>query len=391
MSKENTSKTILHIANDYSGSKVYKQLCQALGRFESFPQQVVYTAVRDQQLVNRNHPDPEYDHCLQVIYSNILSLYTRINFYEKRRRVLRDLSNKVSLENVGLIHAHTWYSDGAIAYELNKKYGIPYAITIRNTDINLYYKLMLHLRPLGINILRNASRIIFISKAHHVRLERALSHQKGLLDTKGKTHIIPNGVDSFWLNNLYSKGEEESIHSPFRLLYIGNFSSTKNIPRLIRSIGELNKGNALQYHLTIVGGSGSQVQRVKSLLAQHPESITYLGPIQDKEELKKVYRVADAFVMPSLKETFGLVYVEALSQGLPVLYSRGEGIDGIIDEHYGISCNPKSKRSIIAAIERLKSDYKRFNINPEFISTSFDWDSIATTYRDKIYNPIATD
>lgn len=51
-----------------------------------------------------------------------------------------------------------------------------------------------------------------------------------------------------------------------------------------------------------------------------------------KKQLREAFSISDIFVMPSKPETFGLVYVEALSQGLPILYAKGEGFDGYFDE-----------------------------------------------------------
>ena len=60
----------------------------------------------------------------------------------------------------------------------------------------------------------------------------------------------------------------------------------------------------------------------------YKEYMTYYGEITDKKTLKNLYRENDMFVMPSKNETFGLVYIEALLQGLPILYAKNEGIEG---------------------------------------------------------------
>ncbi|MBB1536945.1 MAG: glycosyltransferase, partial [Bacteroidia bacterium] len=86
------------------------------------------------------------------------------------------------------------------------------------------------------------------------------------------------------------------------------------------------------------------------------------------------------FALASLKETFGLVYVEALTQGLPILYSEGEGIDGLFDDHYGRACNPRSKASIAAALAQITQLYSRLSIDGDYLSAQFDWRKIAETY-----------
>jgi glycosyltransferase involved in cell wall biosynthesis len=51
-----------------------------------------------------------------------------------------------------------------------------------------------------------------------------------------------------------------------------------------------------------------------------------------KEKLLNNYRNSDIFIMPSYNETFGLVYIEAMSQGLPIIYTQNEGVDGYFKE-----------------------------------------------------------
>ena len=84
--------------------------------------------------------------------------------------------------------------------------------------------------------------------------------------------------------------------------------------------------------------------KVLALVQQNPETLAYLGKIYEKDKLQAVYAQNSIFAMPSLAETFGLVYVEAMSQGLSVLYTKGEGIDGLFEEHIGEAVTPKHSK-----------------------------------------------
>lgn len=90
--------------------------------------------------------------------------------------------------------------------------------------------------------------------------------------------------------------------------------------------------------------------------------------------------------MPSKVETFGLVYIEALTQGLPILYSQGEGIDGSIPESCGVRCNPNVYGSIVVGMRQLMADYSRFRINQEELLECFDWNKIAERYVNEVYS-----
>ena len=62
---------------------------------------------------------------------------------------------------------------------------------------------------------------------------------------------------------------------------------------------------------------------------------------------------SDVFAMVSHHETFGLVYIEALSQGLPVLFTQGQGIDGTFSELVGVAARPSSVAGIRRGLEQI--------------------------------------
>lgn len=127
---------VLHITNDYSGSTVYKNLVKELDYLNI--EQTIYNPIRDASRIGRNKIDFENSQS-QVIYSHILSKYTDRIFYQKKiKKIVRDIEAKIDLTKIKFIHAHTWYSDGGVAYELHKKYKIPYIVAVRNTDLNLF-------------------------------------------------------------------------------------------------------------------------------------------------------------------------------------------------------------------------------------------------------------
>lgn len=105
--------------------------------------------------------------------------------------------------------------------------------------------------------------------------------------------------------------------------------------------------------LNLLGSKGAQEQKFKTLDKGHYEITNYLGPIHDKNKLREILESYHIFAMISLKETFGLVYIEALSQVLPILYTRNQGIDGMFKSNVGESVNPKSVDSIEKGLLKL--------------------------------------
>jgi glycosyltransferase involved in cell wall biosynthesis len=93
----------------------------------------------------------------------------------------------------------------------------------------------------------------------------------------------------------------------------------------------------------------------------------------------EICRSSDVFAMASHHETFGLVYVEALSQGLPVLFSKGQGIDGTFAENIGLPVDPSSVEDIRRGLEQMIDRYPTFDLS-QVRFERFGWESIAARY-----------
>lgn len=375
--------TILHISNDYSGSSVYMHLIKELDDLKV--PQIVYNPIRERKRINKNlipFKLPES----KIIYSMVLNnSMDRILFRRKIKKIVKDIEEKIDLSNVKLIHAHTWYSDGGAAYILAKKFKIPYIVTIRNTDLNLFYKYLFHERGFGHKILKSACEIILISPSYKNRLVKLKSVLNALPDINNKVRVLPNGVDDFWIKNRFIKERQLKEGQPVRLLYIGKFNNGKNVVNLIKAVDKLNKQpNYRQYILTIIGGGGDEDHKVKELLKDR-KYIHYLGVIIDKEKIKDVFRKSDIFTMPSKSETFGLVYIEALLQSIPVLYTQNEGIDGFYNESIGEKVINSSAHQIAFKINRIVENFSAYQFNVDEIAKNHNWHLIAKKYYN-IYN-----
>ena len=115
------------------------------------------------------------------------------------------------------------------------------------------------------------------------------------------------------------------------------------------------------------------------MINNNPSVINFLGPIYDKEELIRILREHSLFVMASIHETFGLVYVEALSQNLPLVYTRGQGVDGMFDASMGIAVDPLDVDSIKNAIKTILKKSKSYS-NKNIHFEDFRWINIAKHY-----------
>lgn len=362
---------ILHINSYYAKSYFYKNLFEE--QLQKSLEIKVYIPVSN-EFLNNNFNYGEYAK-LSYCYKD----WERLIFPFKHNKILKDINKKFDCSNFDVYHAHSWFSNGYIAYKLNEKYKIPYIVAIRNTDINIFYKYMICLRNLGHKILNNASKVIFISPAYQKRVLNDLLPQNIAEIIYDKCMIIPNGVDRFWIDNQYSKNNLP-LYSNIKILYVGNIDKNKNLLTTCKAI-ELLLKDGVKVEYTIVGRVQNSKIYQKILSKKY---VTYLGE-KNKLELLNIYRENNIFIMPSRTETFGLVYVEAISQGLPVIYSKGEGFDGWFSDGevgYGRHC-----QDYIGLYEQIKNIMlHNIKITPNSIK-QFSWEVINEKYM-SIYNEI---
>lgn len=364
---------ILHLANDFSGSRVYNQLVQAIDR--RGVQQTIFTTIRSEDERGKNAVDFAVEEST-IHYSDNWYPWHRASFRLKVKSNYQHLLGLVDPRNLTHVYAHTLFSDGVLALKLKRDYGIPYNVTIRNTDINVFMRFMVHTWEVGKSVIQNADKVICISPAHIKRVQQWRACPSDFSD---KVINIPNGVNSYWLKHVSCTINPHQADTPWKLLYIGNFTSNKNIPRLMEAVLKLKeKGYNLQLHL--IGGNGDDTKQIEAIVMEHPGVFHLHGVIQNKDKIRAIMQQCHIFTMPSLTETFGLVYVEALSQGVPILYTEGEGVDGFFSSSYGERCNPKSVQNIAEKLERMLMLYEDYFIDENYLRNHFDWDIVADKY-----------
>ena len=361
---------VLEICNDFSYTKVHSNLCRMLD--EKGVNQIVYHPLRNERNMGVNGIEFKTLNS-KIIYSEKLKKHHKFLFESKVKFLYKDLISKIDPESFTIIYATTLFSDGALAYKLFKDYKIPYIITVRNTDIHVFLKYRPDLKKLALKILSNASKVIFISKSNY---DNFFNHRLilGSQHFKHKVEIINNGIDDFWLEN-HSK--KKFLHTATEILFIGKLDRNKNIINLIRGFQNLKKHQPT-IRLNIVGSGGAYESKVRQL-AKEDSSIELYGEIKCKKKLLQIFRRNHLFAMVSHRETFGLVYIEALSQGLPLLFSKGQGIDGTFDEKIGVAVDSSSVGEIYEGLSLLIKNINQFD-QPLIDRGKFSWEYVANKY-----------
>lgn len=373
-------KHVLHICSDYSKQGLYKELILNISK--SGISQTIYVPVRSIDEIGKfNIIDLEN---VSVIYSKILDWRHRILFKLKVKTIYNDLIKFINLSEIDLIHAHFLFSDGAVAQKIKNDFKIPYIVSVRNTDINYFFKWAIHLRNIGIQILERSSKIILITPSYKKLIVDKYCKTNIRSRIESKIKLLPNGISKFWLEENF---ECKQHSDPLRILYVGDSSKNKNLFFLINTLSNLRQ--EIDLECTIVGFENSDAEDLIKFIEKGNYSFVKIsGRINDKLKLKSYYRNHDIFIMISKYETFGLVYLEALSQGLPIIHSRGQGIDGYFqDSLFARAVDYNSEEQVHSAIKELMINYSKASTQAIQAANKFDWEYISEEYND-LYNNV---
>ena len=166
-------------------------------------------------------------------------------------------------------------------------------------------------------------------------------------------------------------------------MYTGRIDKNKNLDTTIKCCNKMLK-NKYSVNFTIIGSIA--YKKYNKILKKY-NFINYMGQ-KNKEEIINIYKDMDIFVMPSKHETFGLVYAEALTQGLPVIYTKNEGFDQLFEDGevgYAIKYNDYLKME--QRINNIVENYEKISKNCIEKSLIFNWNDIADKYMN-IYKEI---
>ena len=369
---------ILHINNAYLDTPLYQNLYDALAAlgFENW----VHMTFRER---NREKAEGYRDRegfGMTEVSSNWL---VRWLVFPKSRRVLRDVIPACEGVRPDLVHAHSLLSDGLVAYGLKKRFGIPYVVAFRYTD-ELMLRYNMTLKSAARRVLMEAKQVVFLSPSS---VEVALGYlrkgeQEGLLKMQV---LIPNGVDEFWFINIGATKKLES--AMLRLLFVGEIIPRKNLETSIEAVKLLND-KGVRAELTIAGFRDPAASAYEKKIRQLCESYPFIRIKMrsgDLQEILSWYRDADIYVMPSHGETFGLTYVEAMTQGLPVIYSKGQGLYGYFEEgEVGFGVDAGRAEDVKDKVLFIRDNYDLMAMRALEKSRLFRWEGVAGEYA-KLY------
>lgn len=308
--------SVLHICCNLARSSVFQALFETL-RGAGLSQKV-FVPEKNAGDLGRNAPEGVETHSALTVRPS-----DSVFFFMKARRSVPELRRRVSLEGVSLVHAHTLFTDGSIALRLKEQTGLPYAVTLRYSD-DLIYRVEPQLRALGRRVLAGAERVVFLSEGVRARWLSEVLKGEMSAQVAAKSRVIPNGLGECWLGGQ----ARERLREPVRVGFAGLYNRRKRPLDAIAAVHAATARGGRAFCFRAVG-SGPLEGNLRAALAPGDK----LFPrAQGFEAMRDFYAGCDLLLVPSSEETFGMVYLEAMSQGVPVVYTRGQGFDGQFPE-----------------------------------------------------------
>jgi len=292
-----------------------------------------------------------YDN-VRVFYPRSLYIpwpaYRKLNisriYFDSRASAVEAIIKKEKIE-FDLVHAHFVWPSAQIAQELKKKYGVPCVVTAHGYDVyELPFRDLIWQKRVE-SALNSMDQIITVSKKNQACLEK--------LSIKTPVTVIPNGFSE----DLFYPRDRDECRKKLGLrlnkkiiLTVGNLVEVKGHKYLIEAMEHLSTQRTDILCFIIGSGFLKSVLEDQIKVARLEESV-FLAGGRPHEEIPVWMSACDVFVLPSLNESFGIVQVEAMACGIPVVGTYNGGSEEIIlPDKNGLLCPPRDPEHLAEAI-----------------------------------------
>jgi glycosyltransferase involved in cell wall biosynthesis len=272
---------------------------------------------------------------------------------------LRGLYRRLEADRPELMHVHTYGTNqAAVARRYHRRTGVPFVLTAHYHPIwSIYGGRLRHVirgfydRRLAAPIVGDAARLIV-----QTREEERLIRVNGF--SLPRVEVIPPGYSP-----ATPPSDPEAFRRAYRIdgpfvLFVGRLASNKGLLPLVEAFNDFHRRDPTAY-LVLVGADGGEQAHVERRIQELGlgDRVRLTGFIPDESLLAGGFREARLFVLPSQYEAFGLVLLESLAQGTPVIASRVGGIPEFIEDgKAGRLVPPEDVGALSAALEELWND-----------------------------------
>jgi len=306
---------------------------------------------KETRIKEEKKPENVNVHEVPLIYLpvSVQRRFLGVQTYRKLRKVATGIG-----VDFDLIHSHITWPSGYAAQKLSEKYSIPHVLTVHeNHDwlLDEYNSKNNHLKQAW----RQSDKIIRVNNSD-------ISY---LSEFNNDVEYVPNGYNTKYFEPISKKKARKELDIPLdkdMLFSLGNLIERKGYQNIIPILDDLESNN-LEYYLA---GHGPMRKDLQKLIDNSDVSdiATLLGYLP-KAELKYWMSACDAFIHPSYSESFGLVQLEAMACGSPVIAAQNTGSKEVVCQpECGIliDCIEDEKEVISTINEALIREWSRKEI-----------------------------
>jgi glycosyltransferase involved in cell wall biosynthesis len=353
------SKTILHISFDYpDGHSIYKP--KAVQNLVTNVEKHHHIIISLNRAGSPLHENISAKGNLIIVNCFYLKYGVLLNFFLKRaaRNIISFIEkNQYQFD---LIHSHKITFEGVIGHQLSQHFNKRHLITIRgDTDLKVI-NVKIMSRGAYKNILDHCSKLLSVTPWVVPKIQAIFKKEYDIT-------VLPNVTFIEKANKESSLTESNSFVTA--MVFERNNHIRKNLSRTLLAFKRIIAEYPFLKFKII--GDGSQRNKIMGLIDKYKlhHNIEMPG-FQSHDQIIQSFRESIAFVMPSYPETFGLVYLEALSAGIPIIHSKNAGVDGYFNSSISLKVDHKSVEDIYNAIKELYLNQKQYKVNvATFINT----------------------
>lgn len=256
------------------------------------------------------------------------------------RSMLYVMKNKKKLS---LTHSHYAFPTGYLSLLAKKWFGIPYIVTVHGGDLDKMAAKNARIAKMTKNILQQAHTVITVGE----KLREDVIHRFGVAPEK--VELMSMGVDTSVFAPMPKQAVRRSLSIPVKeksILYIGNMIEAKGILDLIEAFDIVSKEES-EAVLYLIGSSKDAgfMEKFNRHSLRRPDKTIHMEP-KPQQELAEWMVAADVFVLPSHHEGFGLVALEAMSVGTPVVATNVGGLSSLLRDGAGVLVEPHNPSSL---------------------------------------------
>lgn len=252
-----------------------------------------------------------------------------------------------------LIHAQTEFVIGRLGARAGRRLNIP-VVTSYHTDFGKYVDAY-GLSPLRGMVTRSLAR--FHERAARTYTPSEPSAQVLREMGIGHVEVWGRGVDTAVFSPTQRREAirwELGIGNAFMFLHVGRLAAEKGVERILAAFDVAREKLAPRPVKLVIAGAGP---RRDALRSGAPKDVLFLGHLDRTTALPALYATADAFVFASLTETLGLVILEAMASGTPVIAAPAGGVaDHLVHEHNGLAYPGDDVAAFASAMARIARD-----------------------------------